>query len=305
MTDPVNLVVDCDAGVDDLFAVAVAALHPRSRLLAVSVVAGNVPMREGVHYVRTILGLSGKAEVPVLAGPEGAQGGDAADKPHGDAAATATLPTLRDIIVAATGRTVVVATGSLTNVAALLRAFPHLVDAIAEVVFLGGAFHYPGNSSPLAERNVFTDPEAAREVFESGLPVTLVPINVSGTFTIPPEVESCLRKGEHLLHDYLWAILAPLRSYYQVVFGAAECPIHDPLAVLPPLAPLLFRRMRAEVSIELSGELTRGVTVVDLRPEAELSNQDSRIQIVETVDAAGAWQEIARALDAVPVNLGG
>jgi purine nucleosidase len=204
------------------------------------------------------------------------------------------------------GQTVVVATGSLTNVALLLKAFPQAASSLAGVVFLGGAFHCPGNASPLAERNVFSDPEAASDVFASGVPVTLVPINVSGRFFLPPDLVDALSRGRRLLHDYLWAILQPLKSYYQVVFGADDCPIHDPLAVLVPLVPPeLFTLRRAEVSIEVTGEMTRGVTFYDVRPEADLINQESRIQIIEDVDQPAAWREIASALGLQAVNPGG
>jgi purine nucleosidase len=132
--------------------------------------------------------------------------------------------------------------------------------------------------------------------------VTLVPINVSGKFDIPAAVGEALSQGDTLLHEYLWAVLGPLRSYYSVVFGAEVCPIHDPLAVLVALAPQHFELMRASVEIELKGELTRGTTVVDLRPEAELTNQESRTQIVQGVDAAKAWAEIAEVLGLATVS---
>lgn len=298
----INLVVDCDAGVDDLFGVALAARHPRCRLLAVSVVGGNVPTREGVHFVRTVLDLAERSDVAVLPGLEaGRAPGHGDDEDAGASIATA----LRDVIDAADGPTAVAATGSLTNVAVLLKAFPQVATSLSQVTFLGGAFHYPGNASPLAERNVFSDPDAAADVFTSGAPVTLVPINVSGTFDIPADVGEALSRGGNLLHEYLWAILGPLRSYYSVVFGAGVCPIHDPLAVLLALAPHHFDVMRAEVAIELKGDLTRGTTVVDLRPEAELANQEARTSIVRDVDAAAAWKEIADVLGLAPVSPGG
>lgn len=292
-----NLILDCDAGVDDLFALAVAALHPRARLLAVSVVGGNVPTREGVRYARMMLELVGRSEIPVFAGLEGDGALGAREGPGAASTAeTATFAALRNIIVTADQPTVLVGTGSLTNVAVLLKGFPQLVDAV-KVVFLGGVFYAAGNMSGLAERNVFSDPESAREVFESGAQITMLPIDVSGTFTLPTAVIDALARRKTLLHDYLWAVLQPYRSYYRAVFGSEVCPVHDPLAVLLPLAPQVFKLIRAEVSIELRGEVTRGATVFDLRPEAELNNEESRVQVVRAVDVPAAWAEIASALD--------
>jgi purine nucleosidase len=295
--DPVDLLLDCDAGVDDLVAIAVAAMHPRSRLLAVSLVGGNVPTREGVEYARTMLELCEHGEIPVLQGLEGggaAPRGDAADA--GRSPEAASFARLRDIILGAESSPRLVATGSLTNVAALLQAYPQLVDALAEIVVLGGAFYAPGNMSPVAERNIYSDPEAAKEVLDAGAEVTLVPIDVSSDFTVPADVFEAFARSNALLHRYLAALLQPYRAYYRAVFDAESCPLHDPLAALFPLSPNLFELLRADVMIELRGEVTRGATVIDLRPEAEISNDLSKTQVVRAVDMPAAWSEIAIAL---------
>lgn len=295
--DHVDLMLDCDAGVDDLVAIAVAAMHPRSRLLAVSIVGGNVPTREGVEYAKTMLELCGHGEIPVLQGLEGGGAAPRADTADaGRSPEAASFARLRDIILGSETRPHLVATGSLTNIAALLQAYPQLVDALAEVVILGGAFYAPGNMSPVAERNIYSDPEAAKDVLDSGVEVTLVPIDVSSDFTVPAEVFDACARSNVLLHRYLAALLHPYRAYYRAVFDAESCPLHDPLAALFPLSPNLFELLRAEVMIELRGEVTRGATVVDLRPEAEVSNDISRTRVVRAVDKSAAWSEIAVAL---------
>lgn len=292
MTSPVNIVLDHDAGVDDLFGLAIAALHPAGRLLAVSVAPGNVPVTEGVSYSQTVLDLAGRSEVPVLAGP--AWQHDDGDGPSRES--TRTFSTLRDVILASDGPTVLVATGALTNVAVLLQAFPAVTQKLSGIVVLGGAFHCPGNSSAMAERNVMVDPEAAAVVLASGVDVTLVPINVSGEFTVPLNIVAGLNRRATLLHDYLGALLAPYDAYYRRVFGTDRYPLHDPMAVLVALAPQWFELMRADVAIEVTGEYTRGVTVVDLRPEANLVNEESAVRIVRAAQLDSAWEEMALAL---------
>jgi purine nucleosidase/pyrimidine-specific ribonucleoside hydrolase len=293
MSDTVPLVIDCDAGVDDLVGVALAALHPRARLLAVSLVGGNVPTSEGVQYVGTILALAGRGDVPVLRGLDVAPVPDGAD---GSSAPAAGLTAMRDLILGADRRPTLVATGSLTNVAVLLNSYPQLADALEGIVVLGGVFNGPGNSSPVAERNIFSDPESARDVLGSRVGVSLVPIDVSGEFRVPDAAFGALAASDVLLHRYLATILFPYRSYYRAVFGAEGCPLHDPLAVLLPLAPELFDLFRADVAIELRGEITRGATVIDLRPEAEMMNEDSSTRVARAVDRERAWREIASAL---------
>ena len=288
MTEPVPIIVDCDAGVDDAIALALAALDPTSSLRAVSVVGGNVPVSEGVQIVKTILELTETSNVPVLSGVDrGATvaGGGEAEAASSSSAHGETFATLRDIVLECDGHCTLVATGPLTNVAILLRAFPQLVAVLKEIVFLGCAFRHPGNITPVAEHNVFADPEAAGAVFQSGARVKIVPLNVSEQLSIGGEsLEEMNAHGSSLLQQYLSVMLGPLLAYYKVVFGSSACPVHDPLAVALALHPELFSLRRMAVAVELNGTMTRGSTIIDQRPEAELDNLESSIEIAERAD---------------------
>jgi inosine-uridine nucleoside N-ribohydrolase len=296
----VPILLDCDAGVDDSFAVALTARHPASDLQAISVVGGNVPTHEGVHNVTTVLELSGAYNVPVLSGVDrGARLGSAwaevTDQTASASIETETFTKLRDIVFRHDGRAVLVATGPLTNVAVLLKAFPEVVQGLNSIVFLGGAFGRSGNITPVAEHNVFADPEAASAVFESGASIKIVPLNVSERFRVGGGGVTDLHDPtQPLLQQYLSVVLQPYLAYYRVVFGIDWCPIHDPLAVMLALEPQLFRMRRVSVSVELEGRITRGLTVADLRPEAELDNMESLIEVAEGVDDGEVWSRLTR-----------
>lgn len=275
------IVLDCDAGFDDCTALALAALHPDCSLEAVSIVGGgNTAVVDGVETAKAVLQLCERGEVPVLAGiGRGAAAGT------GDEGRSRTFQRLADIILNHEGRCVVVATGPLTNVDVLLRAFPQLVDSIKEIVFLGGAFAAPGNAGPLQEGNVYADPEAADAVFRSGARVKIVPLEVAVQLNVTET--DAVRLGEPgagLLHQQLAVMLAPLLAYYGVVFGQDSCPLHDPVAVALALRPDLFRMRRMAVTVELTGDLSRGLTVRDERPEAESDNLGSSIEVAEAVE---------------------
>jgi purine nucleosidase len=206
---------------------------------------------------------------------------------------------LADVIMRHEGRCAVVATGPLTNVAVLLQAFPQLVSSVKEIVFLGCSFSASGNAGPVQEANVFADPEAAHAVFRSGARIKIVPLGVSQQFTVgEADAEKLGSPGGRLLNQQLAVMLAPLLAYYRVVFGQDSCPMHDPVAVLLALRPDLFSLRRMAVAVELTGDLTRGMTVRDDRPEAEGDNLASAIEIAEAVDLGEVRELLTRILEA-------
>jgi inosine-uridine nucleoside N-ribohydrolase len=289
----VPIILDCDAGLDDSAAIALAALHPDCSLEAVSIAGeGNVTVADGVETASAVLQLCERDDVPVLPGI-----GRGTIQVAGERSKT--FEKLADIIMRHEGRCTVVATGPLSNVALLLRAFPQLVNSIKEIVFLGCSFSATGNAGPVQEANVFADPEAAHAVFRSGARIKIVPLGVSEQLTVGEAYAKRMgAPGGRLLNQQLAVMLAPLLAYYRVVFGRDSCPLHDPMAVLLALRPDLFSLRRMAVSVELTGDLTRGMTVRDDRPEAEGDNQASRIEIAEAVELDAVREILTQIVEA-------
>ena len=289
----IRMILDCDGGWDDIIGIALAALHPDCLLLAVSVVGGNVRIEEAVREARSILDLVRRDDIPVLQGlGRGARiksfvKGTNSSTPvlHKLSPQDEILITTRRAILEWPGQVWIVATGPLTNIAALLLAYPDIKKELGGLVFLGGAFHVPGNFSPVAEHNVFEDPESAHLVLTSGIRVLMIPLDVSMKVRLSKQqIDHLDRPGASLLERYLHKSLLASRQYYECVFGFKECPIYDPLAVAAAIDPTIVTARSLAVSVELAGELTRGQTIADFRQEAQLDNVASPVQVAFDAD---------------------
>ncbi|HEX2728175.1 MAG TPA: nucleoside hydrolase, partial [Rubrobacteraceae bacterium] len=186
---PKPVILDVDPGHDDAVALMMACGAPSLDLLAVTTVAGNVSLAKTTHNALRILSLIGRADVPVAAGSsqplerplrtaEDIHGESGLDGPVEIPAATfgaderGAVRLIADTLRASTEPVTLVPVGPLTNIALLLREHPELKDRIARISLMGGSIGL-GNTTPAAEFNIYVDPEAAREVFESGLPITM------------------------------------------------------------------------------------------------------------------------------------
>jgi purine nucleosidase len=158
------------------------------------------------------------------------------------------------------GRATVVATGPLTNVAALLEHAPQAVD---EIVWMGGSTER-GNTRPYAEFNAMVDPEAAQIVFESGVPVTMVGLNLTHQAQATDDVLERFRALGTPVSEAVIGWLSFFADTYRRVYGFGGPPVHDPCALALVIDPTLVRCDEVFVAIETEGRWTRGATVVDL-----------------------------------------
>lgn len=276
---PVPVVLDCDPGHDDMFAILLAAAHPGIDLLAVTTVAGNGPLDKVTLNARKICTAAGLDGITIAAGADRALAGRRYTAPriHGDSALDGTdlpepaVPQADDDAVTAMARLLrdssrpvtIAATGPLTNVATLLRNHPDLVPGIERIVFMGGSTGR-GNRAPLAEFNILADPEAADIVLRSGLPLTMCGLNVTHQALAGPEVFERLRAIGGPLVTSLAGSLEFYGNAYREIFGMPAPPLHDPVAIAAIVEPEVVRCVEAPVAVELTGEHTRGATVVDL-----------------------------------------
>src|SRR5438067_2037391 len=270
MTVPILL--DCDPGHDDAIALLLALASPEVELLGVSTVAGNQTVEKTTANAIRVLELAGRGDVPVAAGAgrplvrdpfvaayvHGESGLDGPDlpPPRGEPVATPAVEFLAERVA---GRTLV-ATGPLTNVALLLALHP---DAQPDrIVLMGGAIA-EGNVTPAAEFNIWADPEAAERVFQSGLDVTMVGLDVT---------HKALFRQEHA--DRLAAagqagtLVADLYGFYvqfhQSQYGWDGTPVHDAVAVAHVVDSSILELKDRGVIVDTGPELSRGRTYVDL-----------------------------------------
>ncbi|MFC7303902.1 nucleoside hydrolase [Streptomyces monticola] len=302
------VILDCDPGHDDAFAIMLAAAHPAIDLLAITTVAGNQTLAKTTLNARRVCTAAGIKGVPIAAGRDRALHGIApvAAGIHGESGLDGpdfgepvvpldprgALALTRDTLLAHPVPVTLVPTGPLTNVAALLLAHPELAPRIERIVLMGGSTER-GNTTPAAEFNMFCDPEAADIVFSSGLPVTMVGLNASHQALATTEVVARFAALGTPLARICTDLLTFFADRYHQVFGFPVPPLHDPLTVAHLIAPQVVRTVPAAVAVELAGLHTRGATVVDLHG---VTGRPPNADVAVEVDADAFWDLI---LDAV------
>jgi purine nucleosidase len=309
MTDAAHpVIIDCDPGHDDALALLLAAGDPRLRLLGVSTVAGNQTLDKTTRNALKILALAGAGDVPVAAGCDrplvgelvvaadihGASGldGPELDVPIGPVAGVHGVELMRRLITESAEPVTLIATGPLTNVALLLRLHPEVAPWVRRVVFMGGSTDR-GNSTPYGEFNIVTDPEAADIVLHSGLPTTMVGLNVTHQALATAEVIAEFEQMGTRLGAICAELLMFFAGTYRREFGFEHPPVHDPVAVAAVIDPALVATYPAPVAVELSGRLTRGATVVDLHRRM---GRGPNADVAVGLDVPGFWRLLTDAV---------
>lgn len=273
------IILDCDPGHDDALAILLAYANPAVDLRAITTVAGNQTLAKVTENARKVATLAGITDVPIAAGADrplvralvvaqdvhGRTGLDGADLPEARVPLNSmSATTLMAQAIETSDRTVtLVPTGPLTNIAQLLRAHPSTADRIEQIVWMGGSTAR-GNVTPYAEFNAFVDPEAAAEVFASGLPITMIGLNVTHQALATNEVIARIRALDSTLATTIADLLSFFASTYERIWGLPAPPVHDAVAVARVVDPSLVECLHAPISVETNGELTSGATVVDL-----------------------------------------
>ncbi|MDK4731695.1 nucleoside hydrolase [Rhizobium sp. CNPSo 3490] len=297
-----KIIIDTDPGQDDAAAIMLAFGSPGElEVLGITTVAGNVPLSLTSRNARIVCELCGRTDVKVFAG---------ADKPiarklvtaehvHGKTGLDGPVlpePTMAlqlghsvDFIIETLRRepegTVTLCTlGPLTNIGMAFQKAPDIVARIRELVMMGGGFFEGGNITPAAEFNIYVDPEAADIVFRSGVPIVMMPLDVTHQLlTRKDRVKRMAEIGT-----------APVKAMVEMLefferfdiekYGSDGGPLHDPTVVAYLLKPELFQGRDCNVEIEVRSELTAGMTVVDWW---HVTDRKRNAKVMRYVDADG------------------
>ncbi len=275
-----KIIIDTDPGQDDAVAILLALASPELDVLGITAVAGNVPLPLTQKNALKICELAGKPETKVYAGAprplvrplvtaehvHGKTGLDGPELPE---------PTMRledenavDFIVAtlmaqALGTVTLCPLGPLTNIALALVREPAIASRIERIVLMGGGYFEQGNVTPSAEFNIYVDPHAADVVFRSGVPITMMPLDVTHkALTTRARVEAIRALGNKV--GKATAEMLDFFERYDVEkYGSDGGPLHDPCVIAWLLKPELFTGRECYVEVETKSELTLGATVVD------------------------------------------
>ena len=302
-------ILDCDPGHDDMVAILLAAADPRIDLLAITTVAGNGTLERTSYNARAVCTMAGIRDVPIAAGAAGPLVGSlrTAAHVHGDSGLEgAELPAPDIELVAEHAVTLMarllresaqpvtlVPTGPLTNVALLLRTCPDVIPRIREIVLMGGSTGF-GNVTPLAEFNIFVDPEAADVVFTSGLPVTMCGLDITHQALVTDAILERLRLLGTPLAELVVGLLSFFADRYRDLWGFHAPPLHDPVAVARVIDPALVGCEDAHVAVELRGAHTRGATVCD---RFGVLGREPNAQVALDLDVAGFWDLVLGAVE--------
>ena len=303
-----HIILDCDPGHDDALALLLAAKH--CDLLGVTTVSGNAPLEATTRNALLTLQIAGLG-IPVHAGAARPLIEEAKHAPdiHGESGLggpvlpeLTTEPASHDAVrfvvetVRQTDNVWLVAVGPLTNVALALREAPDIAAKLAGISIMGGSATF-GNRTPTAEFNIWADPEAAQVVFGSGVPLIMCGLNVTHQFMILEADVARIRS----LGNPVAAFAAELLGFYgqaytDAFFGRTEGPLHDPCAVLALTHLELFTLEPRHVTVELRGEHTRGMTVVDERGRRARDAAPPNVQVAYTIDRDAALELLVETL---------
>jgi pyrimidine-specific ribonucleoside hydrolase len=304
---PIRVILDVDPGHDDAVAIMLACAAPELDLLAITTVAGNVPLEKTTRNALRILSLIGRTDLPVAAGAssplrrplhtaedihgESGLDGPEIPAPSLEPAERTATELIADTLREAPEPVTLIPTGPLTNVAKFLQEYPELKERIARFSLMGGSIGL-GNTTPAAEFNVYVDPEAAREVFESGLPITMIGLDVTHQAGAGPAERENLRSLGRI-GGVVAELLEFFAGTYERIYGFDSPPLHDPVAVAAVLEPALLKARPMRVDIECESELTRGETVCDFYG---VSSKPPNAEVGVELDREGFFDLLYRVL---------
>ncbi|MBI3708614.1 MAG: nucleoside hydrolase [Proteobacteria bacterium] len=294
------IILDCDPGQDDAVAIMLALASPELGLIGITTVAGNVGLELTAANARRICELVGRADIKVYAGCE---------QPLRRRLVTAThihgenglrgldLPPPRQAVEPIHAVDFIVETvrarpgitlcpiGPLTNIAAALAKAPDIAGRIREIVLMGGAMR-GGNVTPVAEFNIYVDPEAAAIVFGCGAPIVMLGLDATHQALVTPARVAALRAAASRAAAAAARLNDFPERYDAERYGGPGLPLHDPCVIAYLLRPDLFGGRHCAVAIETVSELTRGQTVVDWRRR---DGRPANALVIDRIDAEGLF----------------
>jgi purine nucleosidase len=296
-----KIIIDTDPGQDDAVAILLALASPELDVLGITAVAGNVPLAWTQKNARKVCELAGRPDVRVYAGASRPMLRPlvTAEHVHGNTGLNGpelpepTMPLqtqhavdflIEEIQRQPAGSVTLCTLGALTNIALALQRAPEIAARIQQIVLMGGGFSEGGNITPAAEFNIYVDPHAAQLVFSSGIPLVVMPLDVTHqVLTTRKRLDAIAALGTPVAQATV-ALLEFFERYDEEKYGSDGGPLHDPCVIAYLLQPALFHGRHCNVEIETSSELTMGMTVVDWWG---VSMRPKNAMVMRTVDADG------------------
>jgi inosine-uridine nucleoside N-ribohydrolase len=297
---PARVIIDTDPGVDDALALLLAMRSPELKIEAITPVAGNVPLGLTLPNALRMVEIAGRTDIPVAAGAktplvrrlvtaayahgENGLGGAVFPEPKIKPVAQPAAELIRDIIRKYPGEVTLIPVGPLTNIATALDLDAELAGMVRGITLMGGSLS-GGNITPAAEFNIYVDPEAAHIVFQSGIPITMVGLDVTRKTSLTEEHVRTLETAQNPVSQAAAKIGRNALEHNRQMGFLVGPNMHDSLAVASFLDPSLVTLKDYYVDVETTGELTAGETLGysptagDLRRKPEMEKQAAALNM--------------------------
>jgi inosine-uridine nucleoside N-ribohydrolase len=289
-----RVIIDTDPGVDDAFALLLAMRSPELKIEGITAVAGNVPLELTLPNALRMVEIAERTDIPVAAGArtpllrrlvtaayahgENGLGGAVFPEPKMKPVAESASELIRNTVHKYRGEVTLITVGPLTNVAAALNSDQELAPMVRALVMMGGSLS-GGNITPAAEFNIYVDPEAARIVFQSGIPITVVGLDVTRRTSLTDEHVRVLGAAQNPVSQAAAKIARHAIDHTRERGFTVGPNMHDSLAVAAFLDPSILKWKQYYIDVETEGELTAGETLGyspmagDLRLRADMEKQ--------------------------------
>jgi len=277
---PNRIIIDTDPGVDDALTFLFALASPEIQLEALTTVCGNIGIEKTTRNALAVLELAHASHIPVARGcasPLVSTLGKSGEAVHGTSGVgRAVLPEpksqpidqhaidyLIERILAEPGEITLFTIGPMTNLALAIRKEPRIVPALKELIIMGGAIRQGGNVTPLAEFNLHADPHAAHIVFHSGIPITLIPLDVTYKCLLTSVDVERLNRIDSPIARFVRDSTSVYMDFYRKYERFDGCALHDPLTIAAVIAPELLTFEEHHVDVDISGGVGYGNTFAD------------------------------------------
>jgi inosine-uridine nucleoside N-ribohydrolase len=294
-----KVIIDPDPGVDDAYALLLAMRSPELQIMAITPVAGNVPLTFTLPNARRLVEIAGRTDIPVAGGAsepltrklvtaayahgENGLAGVDFDPPKLQAVKEPAAVLISRLVRENPGEITLIGIGPLTNIALAIRQDAEMAQMIPGIVLMGGSLS-GCNVTPAAEFNFYVDPEAARIVFDSGIPITMVGLDVTRKVELKEQHIQELRSSGDKVADAAAAIAQATMDMYRKQGGSGGPHMHDPLAVSSLILPDVMQYEDYRIEIETAGEITAGESVGWKSGPIYLSAPERSAMVNQTVD---------------------
>ena len=301
------MILDCDPGHDDAIAMLLAGNHPKIELLGITVESGNQTLkktgRNALHLCQYL-----DIDVPVCLGVPNPiiKNVEVCDVIHGESGLDGfDFPPLNisydyrkavdfiiETLLESECQITIVTTGPMTNLALAIRVEPKILPKIKEVILMGGAIAN-GNVTPAAEFNIYTDPEAAHIVFNSGCTVTMIGLDVTRQVLVLPEIIERMAKINNKASDLFVKLMTVFNANQKKVFGFDGGPLHDPVTIAYLLDRSILDIGHVHCEIDISHGPSYGRTDCDI---FDYMHKEKNTFVATKIDVDKFWNIIEQGI---------